>query len=86
MISNASVLMKTDTKIITNTIAQSLFVNINETLYILNGLMVWVCTIVYKKNIAIIMNKSHGAYVMDAHVGKFDGVAVTEGISSIHEI
>ncbi len=40
--------------------------------------MVWVWTIAYEKNIAIIMNKSRGAYVMDAYMDKFD-VAVTDG-------
>ena len=60
-------------------IVQSPFVNIDETSYILNGLMVWAWTIAYGKNIAIILNKSRGAYVMDAYMDKFDGVAVTEG-------
>ena len=53
-------------------------VNIDEISYILNGLMVWAWTIAYGKNIAIILNKSRGAYVMDAYMDKF-GVAVTEG-------
>ena len=40
MISNASDLMETEAKAITNTVVQSPFVNIDETSYILNELMV----------------------------------------------
>ncbi len=54
-------------------------VNIDEISYILNGLMVWAWAIAYEKNIAIITNKSRGAYVMDAYMDKFVGVAVTDG-------
>ena len=79
MISNALDLMETEPKTITNTVVQSPFVNIDKTSYILNGLMVWAWTIASEKNIAIIMNKSRGAYVMDTYVGKFDDVAVTDG-------
>ena len=67
MISNVSDIMETEAKTITNTVVQSPFANIDKTSYILNGLMVWAWIITYEKNIVIIMNKSRGAYVMDAY-------------------
>ncbi|MDI1495692.1 MAG: Transposase [Cenarchaeum symbiont of Oopsacas minuta] len=67
--------MEKDAKTITNTVVQSPFVNIDETSYTRDGQLVWAWCITYKKNIAIIMNKSRSAYVMD----KFDGVTVTDG-------
>ncbi|MDI1495783.1 MAG: Transposase [Cenarchaeum symbiont of Oopsacas minuta] len=76
IISNVSDLMEKDAKTITNTVVQSPFVNIDETS---NGLLIWTWVITYEKNIAIIANKSRGAYVMDAYMDKFNGVAVTDG-------
>ncbi|MDI1495640.1 MAG: Transposase [Cenarchaeum symbiont of Oopsacas minuta] len=79
MIANVSDQMEKDAKTITNTVVQSPFVNIDETSYTRDGQLVWAWCITYKKNIAIIMNKSRGAYVMDAYMDKFYGVAVTDG-------
>ncbi|MDI1495730.1 MAG: Transposase [Cenarchaeum symbiont of Oopsacas minuta] len=77
IIVNASDQMEKDAKTKTNTVIQSPFVNIDETSYTRDGQLVWAWCITYKKNIAIIMNKSRSAYVMD----KFDGVTVTDGYS-----
>ncbi|MDI1496313.1 MAG: Transposase [Cenarchaeum symbiont of Oopsacas minuta] len=79
MIANVSDLMEKDAKTITNTVVRSSFVNIDETSYTRDGLLVWAWCITHEKNIAIIMNKSRGAYVMDAYMDKFYGVAVTDG-------
>ncbi|MDI1495642.1 MAG: Transposase [Cenarchaeum symbiont of Oopsacas minuta] len=70
MIANVSDQMEKDAKTITNTVVQSPFVNIDETSYTRDGQLVWAWCITYKKNIAIIMNKSRGVYVMECIYGQ----------------
>ena len=36
-------------------------------------------TLMHKNMIAMIMNKSRGAYVMDSYMDKYDGIVITEG-------
>ena len=49
MISNVSDLMENEAKTITNTVVQSSFVNIDETSYIRNGLLIWAWAITCEK-------------------------------------
>ena len=53
--------------------------HVDETTYTYNGRLTWVWGLVSGKHIAMIMNPSRGAFVLDRYLDGYDGTVISDG-------